>query len=281
MTGNRKIAVVTGANRGIGQAIAAGLAAHGMHVVLVCRRREDGERAIEAIRASTPGASCDVETADLSSRADVARLAETLVRRFPRIDVLVNNAAVAIKSRTESVDGIEMTLAVNHLAPFALALDILPSLGPGSRVINVSSESQQGMKIILDDLEAKRRPYGGVRAYGETKLMNVLFTQELARRGEPRGITTFVMHPGVIGTRLLLDYLPSFLRPLVRWYAKTPEDGADTAVWLATDPGVTSQSGGYFIKRRPARPNPLGTDPGLAKALWEASERMTGVRWTA
>ncbi len=279
MTQVRHVAVVTGANRGIGQAIAAGLAAHGLQVVLVCRRREDGERAVAAIRAATPSASCEVETADLASLAGVARLAATLVRRHPRIDVLVNNAAVALKQRTESVDGIEMTLAVNHLAPFALTLGLLPSLGVGSRVINVSSESQQRMTIVLDDLDTKRRRYGGVRAYGETKLMNVLFTAELARRGASRGILSFAMHPGVIGTNLLLDYVPSFLRPLVRWYAGTPEDGADTAVWLATDPGVTRLHGGYFIDRRPARPNPRGADAALARSLWEASERMTGVRW--
>lgn len=279
MTEARRVAVVTGANRGIGLAIATGLAAHAMHVVLVCRRQEDGERAAATIRASTPSASCEVATADLSSRAGVGRLATMLVSRFPRIDVLANNAAVAIKRRTESVDGVEMTLAVNHLAPFALTLGVLASLGQGSRVITVSSQSQQRMNLVLDDLESRRRRYGGVRAYGETKLMNVLFTAELARLGAPRGITAFAMHPGVIATSLLLDYLPGFLRPAVRWYAGTPEDGADTAVWLATDPGVTSRSGNYFIARRPARPNPLGTDPALARSLWEVSERMTGVRW--
>jgi NAD(P)-dependent dehydrogenase (short-subunit alcohol dehydrogenase family) len=275
------VAVVTGANRGIGKAAVEGLSRAGFHVVLVCRRSDDGEHAARDIMSRVPQITFDVVAADLSSRASVHALATTLLQRYPHVQVLVNNAAVALKRRTESVDGIEMTLAVNHLAAFALTLRLLESLKGGSRVVTVSSGSQRHRKIVLDDLDTKRRPYNGVRAYGETKLMNVLFTKELARRGAALGISAFAVHPGVIATNLLLDYLPlqPLLRPLVKRLSGTPEEGADTAVWLASAPGVIGESGGYFIKRRQAPPNPLALDASLARRLWDASERLTGVTW--
>lgn len=281
------VAVVTGANRGIGKAIVEALAATGHHVVLVCRRADDGEDAARDMRGRLPQASLEVAPADLSSRDAVRALAARLLARHPHIAILVNNAAVALKQRQESVDGIEMTLAVNHLAPFALTLLLLPALrGDGvvpSRVVTVSSGSQFGQKIVLDDLQTRRRRYAGVRAYGETKLMNVLFTRELARRGRPLGVAAFCLHPGIIGTNLLLDYLPlqPLLRPLVARFTATPAEGADTAVWLATAPGYEERNGGFFVRRKAVRANPLADDQALATRLWEASERLTGVSWPA
>lgn len=278
------MAVVTGANRGIGKAIVLGLARAHHHVVLACRRQEDGEAAIRDIGSRVPGASLEVQAVDLASLASVRALALTLASRHRHVRVLVNNAAVALKHREESVDGIEKTLAVNHLAHFALTVWLQPVLqaAGGARVVVVSSGSQHGRRLDLGDLQNRRR-YGGVRAYGETKLMNVLFVRELARRGGPHGISAFSMHPGVIGTNLLLDYLPlqALLRPLVSRFSGTPEEGADTAVWLATAPGLERESGGYFVRRRPARPNPLADDAALAAALWAESERLTGARWEA
>jgi NAD(P)-dependent dehydrogenase (short-subunit alcohol dehydrogenase family) len=287
MTTPEGTAVVTGANRGIGKAIAEGLAQAGRHVVLVCRRSEDGDAAARDIRARVPAAALDVATADLSRMDSLRALAAHLAGPYPRIDVLVNNAAVAMKRRTESADGVEMTLAVNHLAPFALTLLLLPALqrdaGPPARVVTVSSRSQRGQRIVLDDLDTRRRRYGGVRAYGETKLMNVLFTRELARRGRSKGIAAFSMHPGVIATNLLLDYLPlqPVLRPLVAGVAGTPREGADTAVWLATAPGVEQLSGQYFERRAPTAPNKVAFDDALALALWQESERRIGLSWPA
>lgn len=288
MAGNaeRAVAVVTGANRGIGKAIVEGLAQAGLHVVLVCRRQDDGDAAARDIAGRVAGASLEVATADLASLASVRALAAHLLQRHPRIEVLVNNAAVALKRREETADGIEKTLAVNHLAGFALTLLLQPALraagaASGARVVTVSSGSQHGQRVVLDDLQNRRRRYGGVRVYGETKLMNVLFTRELARRGREHGISAFSMHPGVIATNLLLDYLPlqAFLRPLVQRLARTPAEGADTGVWLATAPGLADASGGYFVRRTAARPNPLANDDTLARQLWEASEQLTGVRW--
>ena len=277
---SERVAVVTGANRGIGKAIAQGIARADFRTVLVCRRREDGERAMEEIASRTGRHALEVMTADLSSLAEVRRLGDELLARFPAVHVLVNNAAVASRQRRESVDGIEMTLAVNHLAHFELTRRLLPALerGAPSRVVTVSSGAHQGQKLVFDDLQNVRRPYRGVRVYGETKLMNVLFTRELARRTAGTGVVANCCHPGVIATRLMLDYLPALLRPLVGAMAGTPERGADTAVWLATSPEVAGATGGYYIGRRPARTNPLADDAELARRLWTESELLTARR---
>jgi len=271
-----RIAIVTGANRGIGRAIAEGLARADFRTVLVCRRREDGERAMEGIASRTGNHALEVMTADFSSLAEVRRLGDEIMARFPAIQVLVNNAALAKKQREESADGIELTLAVNHVAAFELTRLLLPALtrGAPSRVVTVSSAAQRRREIVLDDLQTLRRPYSGVRVYGETKLMNVLFTRELARRTAGTGVTATCCHPGVIGTDGLLNYLPALLRPLVAAFAGTPERGADTPVWLATSPVVQGETGGYYIRRRLARANPVADDPELARRFWEESEAL-------
>ena len=271
-----RIAIVTGANRGIGRAIAEGLARADFRTVLVCRRREDGERAMEGIASRTGNHALEVMTADFSSLAQVRRLGDEIMARFPAIQVLVNNAALAKKQREESADGIELTLAVNHVAAFELTRLLLPALtrGAPSRVVTVSSAAQRRREIVLDDLQTLRRPYSGVRVYGETKLMNVLFTRELARRTAGTGVTATCCHPGVIGTDGLLNYLPALLRPLVAAFAGTPERGADTPVWLATSPVVQGETGGYYIRRRLARANPVADDPELARRFWEESEAL-------
>ena len=271
-----RVAIVTGANRGIGRAIAEGLARADFRTVLVCRRREDGERAMEGIASRTGNHALEVMTADFSSLAQVRRLGDEIMARFPAIQVLVNNAALAKKQREESADGIELTLAVNHVAAFELTRLLLPALtrGAPSRVVTVSSAAQRRREIVLDDLQTLRRPYSGVRVYGETKLMNVLFTRELARRTAGTGVTATCCHPGVIGTDGLLNYLPALLRPLVAAFAGTPERGADTPVWLATSPVVQGETGGYYIRRRLARANPVADDPELARRFWEESEAL-------
>jgi NAD(P)-dependent dehydrogenase (short-subunit alcohol dehydrogenase family) len=194
------------------------------------------------------------------------------VARHPAIQVLVNNAAIARKKREESADGIELTLAVNHVAAFELTRLLLPALtrGAPSRVITVSSAAQRRKEIVLDDLQNLRRRYGGVRVYGETKLMNVLFTRELARRTAGTGVMATCCHPGVIGTDGLLNYFPAFMRPIVALVTGTPARGADTPIWLATSPAGDGASGGYYIGHRLARPNPRANDTDLAQRLWSA-----------
>jgi len=271
-----RIAVVTGANRGIGRAIAEGMARADFRTVLVCRRREDGERAMEEIASRTGNHSLEVVSADFSSLAEVRRAAAEILARHPAIKVLVNNAAVARKKREESADGIELTLAINHVAAFELTRLLLPALtlGGPARVVTVASAAQRRRKIDLDDLQNLRRPYGGVRVYGETKLMNVVFTRELARRTAGTGVTATCCHPGVIGTDGLLNYFPALLRPVVALFTGTPERGADTPVWLATSPEVAGESGGYYIRRRLVSPNPRANDDDLAARFWSASEAL-------
>ena len=268
--------MVTGANRGIGRAIAEGMARADFRTVLVCRRREDGERAMEEIASRTGNHALEVVAADFSSLAEVRRASDEVQARHPAIKVLVNNAALARKQREESADGIELTLAVNHVAAFELTRQLLPALQKGapSRVVTVSSAAQRRKRIVLDDLENLRRRYGGVRVYGETKLMNVLFTRELARRLAGTGVTATCCHPGVIGTDGLLNYLPALLRPIVAVFSGTPETGADTPTWLATSPAVEGATGGYYIRRHLARPNPRANDSDLARKFWLASEAL-------
>jgi len=271
-----RVAVVTGANRGIGRAIAEGMARADFRTVLLCRRREDGERAMEEIASRTGNHSLEVVTADFASLAQVRRAADEILAKHPAIQVLVNNAAVARKQRDESADGIELTLAVNHIAAFELTRQLLPGLrrAAPSRVVTVSSGAQRRKQIVLDDLQNVRRPYGGVRVYGETKLMNVLFTRELARRMAGTGVTATCCHPGVIGTDGLLNYLPAILRPIVALFSGTPVRGADTPIWLATSPEVEGATGGYYVRRRLARPNPRANDGELAQKFWSASEAL-------
>ena len=273
---NERVAIVTGANRGIGRAIAEGVARADFRTVLVCRRREQGERAMEEIASRTGNHALEVMTADFSSLAEVRRLAGEVIARFPRLHVLVNNAGLARKQRMESAEGIELTLAVNHVAPFELTRQLLPALerGAPSRVVTVASQAQRGQKLVLDDLQNVRRRYAGVRVYGETKLMNVLFTRELARRTAGTGVTATCCHPGVIATDGLLDYLPALLRPLVAAFAGTSEQGADTPTWLAVSPEVHGATGGYYAKRRLHRANPLADDPDLARRFWAESEAL-------
>jgi NAD(P)-dependent dehydrogenase (short-subunit alcohol dehydrogenase family) len=206
----------------------------------------------------------------------VRRVGDEITARFPAIHVLVNNAAVARKRREESADGIELTLAVNHVAPFELTRRLLPALqrGAPSRIVTVASAAQRRKSIVLDDLQNLRRRYGGVRVYGETKLMNVVFTRELARRIAGSGVTATCCHPGVIGTDGLLNYFPALLRPFVAVFTGTPERGADTPVWLATSAAVEGATGGYYIRRHLARPNPRADDADLARKFWAASEAL-------
>lgn len=269
--------MVTGANRGIGRATAEGLAHFGARVVLVCRRKQDGEEAAHAISTATGNSALEVKAGDLGERAAVRRVAEEILSAHSQLHVFVNNAGIASRRRAMTVDGMERTFAVNHLAYFELTLRLLPAIRAAApaRIISISSESHQGASIDFDDLQ-NVRGYGGVKAYGRSKLMNVLFTYELARRLAGTGVTANCMHPGVIATRILTDYMP-MLKPLAKVIGGKPEEGADTILWLATAPEVEGVTGKYFIKRREARSSAASHDPAVARRLWEESVKLTGV----
>jgi NAD(P)-dependent dehydrogenase (short-subunit alcohol dehydrogenase family) len=273
-----RVAVVTGANRGIGRATAEGLARTGARVVLVTRRAADGEAAAHEIAAATGNQALEVCPADLAVQAQVSGVARAIADRHPAVHVLVNNAAVASKRRALSPDGIEMTVAVNHLAYVTLTLSLLDRLRAGapSRIVNVSSGAHLRERLEFDDLELSQA-YGGVKAYGRSKLMNVLFTFELARRLEGTGVTVNALHPGVIGTRLLVTYFPRLLQPIVARVTGTPTEGADTIVYLATSPELTGVTGKYFKHRAPSAVNPIAEDRAVAERLWEWSAHRVGL----
>ena len=271
-----RVCVVTGATTGIGLATALGLARLGARVGIVGRNRERAEAARAAVAREAGAERVEVFLADLSSQAEVRRLAGELRARYGRLDVLVNNAAAYTRRRTLTVDGIETQLAVNHLAPFLLTrllLDPLRAGGP-SRVVTVSSEAHRGARLDWGDLQGERM-YNGVRAYARSKLANLLFTRELARRTAGTGVTANAAHPGVVGTELLFGgWAPlRLLKPFLR----TPEKGADTSVWLAASPEVEGVSGGYFRDRREIRPSEAALDDSAAARLWKASEELTGL----
>jgi retinol dehydrogenase 14 len=279
MTG--RVCVVTGATRGIGRATAEGLAELGATLVLVCRRREDGERVASAIAQSgraprAPRAS--VVTAELSSQHSIREAADVIRDRHPRLHVLINNAGVIPPTRETTVDGLEMQFAVNHLAYFLLTNLLLDRLAAGapSRVVSVSSGTHQGGTIDFADLQSERR-YDPVRVYGRTKLANVLFTYELARRVRAAGITANCLHPGVVATGLLADYMrtPMVDGAIASTLGERPEQGSETSIYLAASPEVEGVTGRYFVGRKETRSSPASYDERLQRRLWEESERLT------
>jgi NAD(P)-dependent dehydrogenase (short-subunit alcohol dehydrogenase family) len=274
-----RICVVTGATRGIGRAVAEGLAQRGATVVLVARHPEEGAKAAQEIAAGSLVPPV-VVTADLSSQQSVRKAAAELGRLFPRLHVLINNAGVFPRRREVTADGVELQFAVNHLAYFLLANLLLDRLRAGSpsRIINVASAAHDGAQIDFEDLQG-HRSYNGSRAYSQSKLANILFTYELARRVAGSGITVNCLHPGVIGTRLLADYMgvPLAGRALASTFGAKPERGAETIIYLATSPEAENVTGRYFENKRPVRSSRESYDEATARRLWEISADMTGL----
>jgi len=263
--------VITGASDGIGAAAARALSQAGERVVLVGRSPQKTE-------ALATELGVDHHLADFTRLDDVRALAAELLRRYPRIDVLANNAGGIMGDRQLTVDGHEKTLQVNHLAPFLLTTLLLDRLiASRATVINTSSAANRFGRINLDDLENERK-YSPNKAYGDAKLANILFTRELHRRYSGRGLVTAAFHPGVVATSFSTDST-SVMRLVYQTALKrlliTPEKGADTLVWLAgTAAGVDWQSGEYYEKRRVRSANSQASDAGLATALWERSVDM-------
>lgn len=265
------VAVVTGATRGIGRPVAERLAGLGARVVLPLRDPAQGERVAEAIQQRN--GLVDVVRADLSSMASVRSAADEIARRHPRIGLLINNAGVITRRREVTVDGLERQLAVNHLAPFLLTVRLLGALRAGApaRIVNVSSAAHSGQRLDFDDLMSEGE-YRRDRVYGRTKLANILFTHELARRLEGSGVTANAVHPGVVATGLLSDYMgmPAGRRS----FGTTPERGAEPIVWLAASPEVAGVSGRYFDRCTETRSSVASYDDATARRLWEESERL-------
>jgi NAD(P)-dependent dehydrogenase (short-subunit alcohol dehydrogenase family) len=271
-----KRVVITGATNGIGLAAAEELAARGAELAIVARSESRARAAVSRVRSRVRGdAEVDVLLADLSSQSQVRRLAAEILDRYPRVDVLVNNAGAINASRRLTEDGIELTWAVNHLAPFlltTLVLDRLTESAP-ARVITTSSDAHRPAGIPFDDLNAERS-YRGFRRYGETKLANILFTLELARRLEGTGVTANCFHPGFVATGFNKNNGPLMRvgMTLARPFARSPRKGAETLVWLVDTSDVSNESGGYFVDLRRVTPSPAAREPEAARILWERSE---------
>jgi NAD(P)-dependent dehydrogenase (short-subunit alcohol dehydrogenase family) len=275
-----KVVLITGGTSGIGRAAATALAAMGAEVVVTGRSRERGELAVEEILDTSGNARVSLMLADLAVQAEVRGLAEEFRERYDRLDVLVNNAGIIQSKRTETPDGIELTLAVNHLAPFLLTnllLDLLKKSAP-SRIITVSSEARRGAKIDFEDLQSERR-YRPFKVYGMTKLANILFTYELAERLEGTGVVANSLHPGGVNTnfgnnnRSFGTLIFRAFKPFMR----TPEQGADTVVYLAVSPEAGKMTGRYLTDRKVVFSIEDPHDEVVQKRLWEVSEALTNL----
>ncbi|HMH52141.1 MAG TPA: SDR family oxidoreductase [Candidatus Acidoferrum sp.] len=275
-----KSCVVTGANSGIGMETAVALADSGARVAVVCRTPARSEQTVGEIKRRSPGADLLSFAADLSSQRAVRVVAAELASALPRLSVLVNNAGLMLRERVLTEDGIEATFAVNHLAYFMLTRLLEPALVAGrpSRVVNVSSRAHLSGTIRFDDLMGSRE-YDGWKAYAQSKLANVLFTYEHARRLAGTGVTANCLHPGVVGTNIGHDG-PMWIRfgiKLVRPFLLSPARGADTSIYLASSPAVEGVSGKYFVGRGEERTSDESHDRAVAARLWKVSEELTGL----
>jgi NAD(P)-dependent dehydrogenase (short-subunit alcohol dehydrogenase family) len=275
-----KVCVVTGATSGIGEVAATELARRGARVIIVGRSPERCAATLERIRTQTGATAVESLVADLSSQADVHRLADQVRERCDRLDVLLNNAGGMFLDRRESVDGIELTLALNHLSYFLLTKELLPLLKASapSRIINVASDAHRGGSIAFDDIQGRGR-YGGWKAYQQSKLANILFTYELARRLEGTGVTANSLHPGFVRTNFFKDFtgwVGLITKLGASLVAIGPEEGARTSIYLATSPEVAGVSGQYFVKCKSVRSSPRSHDRAAADRLWRLSEELTG-----
>jgi NAD(P)-dependent dehydrogenase (short-subunit alcohol dehydrogenase family) len=273
-----KRVLITGATNGIGLAAAEELARRGALLAIVARDDARAEAAVARIRAAG-GGDVDVLKADLTSQESVRQLAADALERYPRIDVLVNNAGAIFERRQLSVDGIELTWALNHLAPFLLTdllLERLQESAP-ARIITTTSDAHKGAEIPWDDTGAERAWGGrGFQRYGQTKLANILFTVELARRLEGTGVTANCFHPGLVATGFNRNNsaLMRLAMTVVKPFSRSPEKGAGTLVWLADSEEAGRENGGYFFDCKLAQPEPPARDMDAARRLWELSEQQ-------
>jgi NAD(P)-dependent dehydrogenase (short-subunit alcohol dehydrogenase family) len=275
-----KVCLITGGNSGIGRETALGIAKKGLTVVIVSRDYLKGKEAIEFIKRESGNKKVGLIAADLSSRKQIYKISEEFRKKYKRLDILINNAAAVMQNRVLTEDGIEYQLAVNHLAPFLLTsimADLLIDSAP-SRIINVSSQTHVSASIDFNDLNSSVN-YHPAAVYSMTKLMNILFTYKLASKLQGTGVTANCLHPGVVSTKLLLDYqgnsgLKSFFSKLRN---DSAERGARTSIYLALSSDADGFTGKYFTDMKQKESSPMSYDKKLADKLWEVSSRLTGI----
>ncbi|HEV2962191.1 MAG TPA: SDR family oxidoreductase [Candidatus Angelobacter sp.] len=275
-----KVVVITGATSGIGQVAAEKLAGMGARLVLTARDKARGEAALTRLRQIAPDVSHAIHYGDLSRVSEMKRVASEIAGAEPRIDVLINNAGALFGSRQVTEDGLEFTFATNHVSYFVLTQGLLKSLQAAapSRVINTSSDAHKGAKLDFNDLQSANK-YRGFPVYGRSKLANILFTSELARRLAGTRVTANSLHPGFVSTRFG-DQSGGFFSYVIRAakvFAISPEKGAETIIYLASSDDVANVSGKYFYKCRPATPTKEARDDESAKRLWQETAKLAAI----
>jgi retinol dehydrogenase-12 len=276
-----KICLVTGATSGIGKVTATALAAQGAKVIITGRNPQKIEQTARQIKSDTGNEAVQYLLADFSDLRQVRELAKSFKERFSRLDVLVNNAGGFYNTRQETPYGVEMTFLVNHLAPFLLTNLLLETIQGSrpARIVNVASDAHRYDTMNFDNLGFKRG-YFGMKAYARSKLANILFAYELARRLDASAVTVNALHPGHVATDIWSTNF-SFIGPALKWvmglFALTPEQGADNTIYLASSPQVQGVTGKYFIKREPAQSAPISYDEKVAQRLWETSASLTSI----
>jgi len=276
-----KTVLVTGASSGIGLSACEALAERGARLIMVGRSPDKTEAAAARVRDRTPDASVEVELCDLARLDDIRALGRRLRARLDHLDVLLNNAGAMHTTRKETADGFEMTYGVNHLGYFLPTLALLPLLeaAPAARIVNVASDAHRAAKLDLDDLQMDRRGYSSWTAYGTSKLLNILFTRELARRLEGTAITANSLHPGVVKTGFAHND-PGWMSAAWKLFSVfqiSAASGAETSVYLCADPSVVGVSGRYFAKCRERAPRSTATRDDDALRLWELSASQVGL----
>jgi NAD(P)-dependent dehydrogenase (short-subunit alcohol dehydrogenase family) len=275
-----KTVLITGATSGIGEIAACELAQQGARIIFIARDRGRGERTLQRLKELAPGGNHIAHYANLSRITELKRIAEAITASEPRLDVLINNAGAMFAVRQVTGEALEMTFATNHISYFVLTNLLLPCLKatPGARIVSTSSDAHRRAKLDFDDLQMKEG-YSGFSMYGRTKLMNILFTRELARRLAGSGVTANCLHPGFVNTRFANESggLTSFVVRAAKYFALTPQEGAKTIIYLAASPEVAGVTGQYFYQCQPVTPTEEAQNDAHARRLWEISAQLTGV----
>lgn len=274
-----KTAIVTGANSGMGMATVRALSDMGAKVIMLCRSEKRGTEALEKL-LSEKYRDLELILCDLGNYDSIRAFANIVRRGYDHIDILVNNAGFISLDRQETGEGLERQFGINHIGHFLLTMSLLDLIGEGGRIVNVASGAHKAGKIHFDDINLTKG-FNVIKAYSQSKLANVLFTRELARRVKDRGITVNCCHPGAVATNIGIDRDTGFGKTVTRLlkpFFQTPEQGARTAIFLASDDSVSDVTGEYFYKCRIAKSSKRSKDMELAKKLFEFSEELTGLQ---
>jgi NAD(P)-dependent dehydrogenase (short-subunit alcohol dehydrogenase family) len=274
-----KTIVITGGTSGIGEVAAVELARQGARIAVVARDAARAGITLSKLRQANPSASHTAHIGDLSKIHEMRRVAKEIASAVPEIDVLVNNAGALFNTRQITEDGLEKTFAVNHMAYFVLTNMLLPNLKPGARIVSTASDAHRGAKLDFDDLQSAKK-YSGFAVYGRSKLCNILFNRELARRIAGSGVTANCLHPGFVATRFgdqsggIVAVAVKIAKPIG---AISPEEGAKTIIYLASSAEVEGKSGGYYYKNKIATPTNEAQNDEDARRLWDASAKLAGM----